>query len=420
MRILFLSALDFKQKSIQVIRKTPEAYALRGWQVKCIVGRDTGAQGDYSYEPTITPAGVDVERFDWPLRRLRDHSRGVVHKLWLKLATLAVTLMLARRGLREIRRNGACDIVYGYEMHGTLAAALVRGALRLSRRRGRTQFVSRFQGTKLSEAARCGNWLKLLANADFLAAYWLPFDACIMTNDGTQGRRLLKWVRTRNRNVLYYVNGTDFPNPDHARQPDWQTMGIAPRDIVLLSVSRLVGWKRLDRSLRAVVRILKTAPSVEQRQSIRLVVAGEGSFRPHYEALANDLGLGGHVVFVGAVKHQELTAYYERANAFFSFYDLSNVGNPLLEAVRHHKTIFTIRGGDTHQWIHHRENGLIFEADDQLLPDRVATAFWELQASPELQERIARGVRQLEQRKLWTWHERMNAEVDAVEALRAA
>lgn len=29
--ILFLSALDFKEKSIQVIKKTPEAFVKAGW-----------------------------------------------------------------------------------------------------------------------------------------------------------------------------------------------------------------------------------------------------------------------------------------------------------------------------------------------------------------------------------------------------
>ncbi len=62
MRILFLSGLDLKQKSIQVIHKTPEAYARRGCYVKYIVSRDTSIRGDYYYEDVINPPGIEVVR----------------------------------------------------------------------------------------------------------------------------------------------------------------------------------------------------------------------------------------------------------------------------------------------------------------------------------------------------------------------
>jgi len=47
--ILFLSALDFKEKSIQVIRKTPEAYLKYGWKVFYVVARDNSKYGNYFY-----------------------------------------------------------------------------------------------------------------------------------------------------------------------------------------------------------------------------------------------------------------------------------------------------------------------------------------------------------------------------------
>lgn len=69
-KILFLSALDFKEKSIQVIRKTPEAYVAAGWDVRYIVARDTTRRGNYSYEREINPDGVRIERFAWALTGL--------------------------------------------------------------------------------------------------------------------------------------------------------------------------------------------------------------------------------------------------------------------------------------------------------------------------------------------------------------
>ena len=420
MNVLFLSALDFKKKSIQVLVRTPEAYVRRGWQVTYIVGRDTSRRSDYFYEPVFNPEGVGVQRFQWPLRWLREHSNGFLLNVWSKLTALCVVVILAWKALREVRRSGPYDVVYGYECQGALAAALIRATLHLTSRKSRPKFVSRFQGTKLAEATKHRQWLRLAANLDFLAAYWLPFDACIMTNDGTQGRRVLKSVGARTANVLYYVNGTDPIINERPEQPDWQALGVSSDDLVLLCVSRLVSWKRLDRSLRTCARIVETAPTIGQKRAVKLVVIGDGDRREQYEELANELGLAGYVVFTGAVEHCKLNAYYQRADAFFSFYDLSNVGNPLLEAIRHHKVIFTLRNGDTHQWIRHRESGFLFEPQDELLPAEVAAAFWELVEHPELRVRILAGVRELERRKLWTWTERMDTEIDAIEALHAA
>ena len=45
-KILFVSALDFKEKSIQVIRKTPEAFAAADWDVDYLTARDYSRRGN--------------------------------------------------------------------------------------------------------------------------------------------------------------------------------------------------------------------------------------------------------------------------------------------------------------------------------------------------------------------------------------
>ena len=57
-KILFISGIDFKEKSIQVIRKTPEAYVKRGWDVHYLVLRDVSKRGNYYYEEPLNPSGV--------------------------------------------------------------------------------------------------------------------------------------------------------------------------------------------------------------------------------------------------------------------------------------------------------------------------------------------------------------------------
>jgi glycosyltransferase involved in cell wall biosynthesis len=421
MRILFLSALDFKEKSIQVIRKTPEAYVRSGCYVKYVVSRDTSRTGDYFYERVIDPPGVDVTRMHFPLTLLRERTRGVLYKMILRLTQWIVILQLAWTGFGEVRRRGPYDIVYGYEAAGVLAAALLRLALRLTCYREPIRYVSRFQGSALQEAVEGRRYFKVALRFDNILAHYLPFDLCVMTNDGTRGLEFLKWVRTRNTNIRYFLNGVDPLNGlKVADRPNWASLGIAESDLVILCVSRLVPWKRIDRSLHAVAEILRTRPQAVDTGRIKLVVVGDGSQRQSLEELARRLGIGAHVVFAGAVPHGQISAFFQRAYCFFTFYELSNVGNPMLEAIRHHQVIFTLANGDTPQWIQSGRNGFIFEADDATLAGQVATAFWRLYGDASLRQTMVEGVEMLEAEKLWTWDERMGAEVRCVKALCAA
>jgi len=68
--ILFISALDFKEKSIQVIRKTPEAYVKAGWQVHYVVARDNSKYGNYFYEERININGINTIRISYPLSKI--------------------------------------------------------------------------------------------------------------------------------------------------------------------------------------------------------------------------------------------------------------------------------------------------------------------------------------------------------------
>ncbi len=78
--ILFLSANDFKEKSIQVIRKTPQAYIENGWNVNYIVARDNSKSGNYFYEKEINPKGARITRFYMPFGDIKDKVNNHVIK----------------------------------------------------------------------------------------------------------------------------------------------------------------------------------------------------------------------------------------------------------------------------------------------------------------------------------------------------
>lgn len=70
-------------------------------------------------------------------------------------------------------------------------------------------------------------------------------------------------------------------------------LGVAPGDVALVFVGRLVPIKRLDVLLEAVALALAEAPS------LRLLVVGDGELRREHELLAEELGISERVRFLG-------------------------------------------------------------------------------------------------------------------------
>jgi len=417
--ILFLSGLDFKNKSIQVIRKTPEAYAERGWLVKYIVARDRARKGNYFYEPEINPAGVKVERLSAPLSKWRDRSSGTTYKIISRLAQWLVALRLAARAVREFVRGERCDVLYGYEVTGVLAMNLTRLALTVLGIPA-PRAVSRFQGTILHEPLLRRDRTALLKRVDHLIAQRARTDLCIMTDDGTRGLDTLRMARSRAARVCFFVNGVEIPTETKSSASANSGQPRPDDSRLIVSVSRLAAWKRVDRVLNVFAEIVRRAPSESQARGLRLEVVGEGDQRAGLEEQARQLGIDRRVTFRGGIPHDQVSGLFQRADYFFSFYDLSNVGNPLLEAIAHRKLIFTLDNGDTSRWIEHGRNGCIFAPDDNQLARRAAEEFWRLENDPRKREAIAREIDRTARERLWTWSERMAAEVAAVRRLLAA
>lgn len=95
-----------------------------------------------------------------------------------------------------------------------------------------------------------------------------------------------------------------------------------------------------------------------------LVIVGNGSERERLQGIARELGVEQHVRFEGAVPHGEIIQYLAAADIFLSFYDWSNVGNPLLEAMMAGKCIVTLNNGDTGQFVKNEENGILLEYEE--------------------------------------------------------
>ena len=398
-KILFLSGIDFKEKSIQVIRKTPEYYASSGWNVDYIVARDNVAGGTYSYEKEINPEGVNVSRFYWPLVKVRQMPNRYLKLIFSKIASLIVILSLALQGYRKIKSSNY-DVVYGYELHGVLALMLIKPFLK------NEKIVTRFQGTFVNEMLENKQWLRLLFNADLILALKVKSDLTIMTDDGTEGDKALKKIRGIENlgNIKFWTNGVNVI--EHNNWPD-----ISKDKIKIVSISRLVGWKRVDRCIKVIEQLVANGFT-----NFEYEIIGGGELKEKLEQMVKSLSLEPYVKFSGALPHGEALNRLKKSQIFFSMYDSSNVGNPLLEAIRANKVIVTLDNGDTGSWIKHQINGLIYNPNDVFF-DKAAIDIQTLVFDNVLRKNMLDELYIVEKERLNTWDERLSKEENLVRTL---
>jgi glycosyltransferase involved in cell wall biosynthesis len=428
MRILMICALDVwsldQGKGAPTLERTLRAYGERGHHVDVVLP-DIGANHFYSRadrqpRPESRPEipNVAFHAFhmpsvrDLPLPRdLPEPVAAIDQKLRFALAFP----WLAAKHAEALLHDSVVqyDVMYGYEVHGVLAA-------RLLRRRGyRLPLVTRFQGTVMYPAL--SDRLLYARRYEEALALKTPADLVIMTDDGTHGDRILARlnpvVRSRTK---FWRNGLDLdrlhPPSAHERTAARAMLDLPADAFVMLTASRLAAWKRVDRAVRALAKVRQWVPHA------LLLVVGDGEERQRLANLADELGVLDNVRFVGAVPQHEVMTYMHAADAFLAIADLSNVGNPLLEAMACGMCIVAVDAGDTRELIRDGVTGRLVDSSNRSgiarpLEDRLADLLVSLATDDAQRDRLAAGAAQYAREHFWTWDQRMEAEVTAVSQL---
>lgn len=242
-------------------------------------------------------------------------------------------------------------------------------------------------------------------------AYRLSADAdlVIMTDDGTFGDLVLEKLGVDKSKIRFWMNGvekhsfSDVPTKEIAKR----RLGIKS-DYVLLAVSRLDLMKKVDRIISVMPEVIIKIPET------MLMIVGDGPERCALEKLARGLGVADHVRFVGAVPHEDVTMYYVSCDVFLSMYDISNVGNPLLEAMLAGKCCVALDVGGTSNILEHGKRGILISREQLNYLGQVIINLFE---NPMLRERLGINARDWACQNLKSWGERLKLELQEVEKL---
>jgi phosphatidylinositol alpha-1,6-mannosyltransferase len=189
--------------------------------------------------------------------------------------------------------------------------------------------------------------------------------------------------------IALILNGVDR---DHFKveppSPSLQArLGTAGRRVIL-TASRLVARKGIDRTLEALPCVLQRYPE------LLYLIAGDGEQREELQALSERLGVSHAVRFLGSVPPAEMPAYYALAE-FVVLPNRATDGNedglPLvfLEANACGKPVIGGRAGGTAEVVRDRVNGVLVDGDDA---SAIAAAILELLSDPLLYDALKCGA----------------------------
>ncbi len=380
--------------------ETIRGFAENGWQVHYLTAKKHAfSGGSHEEEVCLNIAGVTVHRFHFPARFA---SLGT--RIQSKLNRLYYFPKHAATALNQLLIDVSPTLIYAYEEGAVLALASLKTS-----RAPTCLVLHRFQGTILGSGyknfstviRKIESWLALRAHADLY----------VMTDDGTLGDHALNYWNpsVANQNLLFIRNGIDLSIRCNLvdRANTLKKWSASEDNPILLMVSRLAGWKRIDRGIDLVAKLIKHYPKT------KLIVVGDGEYKDKLVNHAIKKGVAGRICFTGSRPRADVFSLMKSCDIFLSLYDISNCGNPLFEALMSGIPIITLNNGSTSSVITDRENGMLVEPDDR---SGLLSAILELCENEQLRRKISDGGLVWADKNMLSWDQRMEIELNWIDS----
>jgi len=330
------------------------------------------------------------------VHRFRDPSSLVPGYLGQWVTLLLRTVRLTLKSLQVARVHGRPGLVYAFSSHA-IPATVCCGML------FRRPTIGALFGTFLYPYL--GRRLELLRRLDEVLAFKSPLDRLVILNDGTCGDEVARALRVPQERIRFWMHGLDLDACSAAMDASARSeLGISERPLVV-STSRLVGWKHVERILHAAPTVLMERPDAE------FVFSGDGPEREALEDLARKLSIDHAVRFLGALDRDVNLRLIASADVFCALYDFSCVGVALLEALGCGVPAVVADTGATRDFVEDGINGFIVPPDD---PSATAAAIGRLLADSELRARLGGQARRRAEERFLRPEERSALELETI------
>lgn len=149
------------------------------------------------------------------------------------------------------------------------------------------------------------------------------------------------------------------PYSDGNRVQVREELGLAPSDIVLLSLSRVSKEKKIDEVIAAFPEIKEMVPNA------RLVIAGDGPILDDLKQISKERNLD--IIFVGGVEHDQVDRYYQMADLYINASDSESQGLTYLEAFANRLPIIARRNPYLESIMPNENFGALFDDENTLV-----------------------------------------------------
>lgn len=185
--------------------------------------------------------------------------------------------------------------------------------------------------------------------------------------------------------VIYNGVDTGRFSPLRKNREIMSTLGLRDDDFVLMSVSRLVGWKGIQYALQSLTLL--------KNKQVKYIVVGSGEYEKELKRLTKRESLEDRVIFTGAVENKDVPGYYSVADVvlFPTIGDDDAFPNSLCEAMSCGKPAIGSLKGGIPEAIADRETGfLVPPADPRAIADTISI----LSNDPGLRQDMGKTARQ--------------------------
>ena len=278
---------------------------------------------------------------------------------------------------------------------------------------------SRHYGTFLMQlfdaASLVSKWLpKLLAEVAVLKSFK---DGLVLSDDGSRGDVVCRRLRVKSDNVLFPRNGVDkaylneirlATDVSHTRRK----YGLDETDFVITNVSRLAAWKRLDLVISAF-DAMSRLPEHSARRPV-LLICGTG--QPKREKELREMAMRSQrrdqIRFLGNMEHRAAMELMRSSDVVTSFYEVSNVGNVLLEALQLGCVVVARDTGATSTLITHGVNGFLIPEQERQAIQAFDAITSRLLKKEGLSAEISKNALDWAAGNIVDWKERFQSEYD--------
>ena len=386
--IFIISALNFLKSGNQVLFWTVKEFIRSGFKVHMITipptprnvaqmadlkelfGDSLGNQFIFERrQHPLLPIWRKLERLHLrksksKIKRAKEEpfAQDLAHPLLRWLYWISYIIGFSFYGVRILllrRKNIA--FIYGYEVYGAAVGFILSKLFHLP-------FVTRYQGTILFPFLNQGWMRTFLKYPEHVFGLWVSRFAnlVVMANDGTRGKEVLESMGVPSARILFLHDGVAPISPIEPQMLR-KMEGLSSEQCLIVTVTRLDPWKRVDRALRAIKKAAK------ELGNFKYFIIGDGQERENLEHLAKSLEIDSQVVFKGFLTHLEAFSWIAASDVLLSTADHSNLVNSVLESLYLGRLIVSIKDGSLDE-IAQYYSGLFLAKDEEELPTLLVKA----------------------------------------------